>query len=139
MGLKKLYKKLAKQKKSSIIEKKRLMIIFSRVIFSRLCKIFVGLCAVEQVEQTTNPTKQYCRNWNGVDPEILPKLYSWLSDDKDHFIKEQECPIECQDYQYKTQKYFNASLITPYPNALKEFSDLCTIPCLPNEGCLKKN
>ena len=112
-------------------------------IFYRLFKFFVGLSTVEQVEPATNPlfketraTNPYCRNWNGVDPQILPKLYSWISDNN-YLIEEQKCHIECPDYQYKTQKYFNASSIMPYPRFQDEFAELCTMPCLPNKECLK--
>lgn len=101
-------------------------------IFSRLFKFFVGLSTLEQVD-----TNQYCRNWNGVDHRILPKLYDWISDNH-HFINEKKCPLECLDYQDKTQRYFNASSISPYPVYMEAFSDLCTIPCLPNEACRKQ-
>ena len=92
-------------------------------VFLRLFKFFAGIGAVE-----------HCRNWDGVDPNSLEHLYSWLSA-KSHFIDDKKCPLECPDYQYKTQQYFNASLIVPYTSASEHFSELCTIPCLTNEAC----
>ena len=97
-------------------------------IFLRLFKVFAGFNSVEQT------TPQYCRNWNGVDPETLPKLYSFV-ETNDYFIDKSQCPLECLDFQFKTQKYFNASRIPPYPRASELFSELCTIPVLPNKAC----
>ena len=96
-------------------------------IFLRLFKVFAGFEAAKQ-------TTQYCRNWDNVDPNSLTNLYSWMSE-KNHFIDRQQCPIACTDYQYKTQQYFNASLISPYPIASEHFSELCTIPALANYAC----
>ena len=101
-------------------------------IFLRLFKFFAGWNAVEQV--TIDP---YCRNWIGVDREILPKLYDWM-DANIHLRGKQICPIECPDYQYKTEKYFNASLIFPYPVVQQDFADICTMPCLQNTDCNKR-
>ena len=99
-------------------------------VFLRLFKVLAGISAVAK-------TTKHCRNWNGVDTNILEKLYSWLSE-KSHFIDDiddMKCPLECLDYQYKTQKYFNASLIVPYPIASEHFSELCTMPCITNTAC----
>ena len=97
-----------------------------QMFFLRLFKFFIFTGSAKQ--------NQHCRNWDGVDHNSLEQLYSWISANN-HFIDDKKCPMECPVYQYKTQKYFNASLVEPFRRAEEHFSALCTIPCLPNKAC----
>ena len=67
---------------------------------------------------------KYCRNFTGVNVDILQDLSLFIRQEFDF----RTCHHGCMYFATEVQRYANASYIYPYLGVSQRFEEICTIP-----------